>query len=160
MNNEILLAENKLRKGQITIEQLCEVAQKYTMAELNEVSTFLSEAKKRLNKYLDARPTKKYPVKKYICLKLYTDVQAYEVVRQVSRTKIEVRELDTKAIKQPTEFYAGGFAGHYADNHNQTYEYTSNESNRVQTIRLSNNGWGKGRWVMRDAPYKFYDFNF
>jgi hypothetical protein len=102
----------------------------------------------------------KYPVKKYISWVLYTDVQAYEVVRQVSKTKIEVRALDTKPIKQPSEFYAGGFSGHYADNHNQEYEYTSNEQNPIDTIRLSNQGWGKGRWVMRDTPYKFYDFNF
>ena len=102
----------------------------------------------------------KYPVKKYISWVLYTDVQAYEVVRQVSKTKIEVRALDTKPIKQPSEFYAGGFSGHYADNHNQEYEYISNEKNPIDTIRLSNQGWGKGRWVMRDTPYKFYDFNF
>ena len=101
-----------------------------------------------------------FPVKKYISYYMYTDVQAYEVVRQVSKTKIEVRELDTKAIKQPSEFYAGGFSGHYADNHNQEYEYTTNEQNPIDTIRLSNKGWGKGRWRMGDKPYKFYDFNF
>ena len=71
-----------------------------------------------------------FPVKKYISYYMYTDVQAYEVVRQVSKTKIEVRELDTKAIKQPSEFYAGGFSGHYADNHNQEYEYKRTKPNR------------------------------
>lgn len=101
-----------------------------------------------------------FPVKKYISYYMYTDVQAYEVVRQVSKTKIEVRALDTKPIKQPSEFYAGGFCGHYADNHNQEYEYTSNEQNPIDTIRLSSKGWGKGRWRMGDKPYKFYDFNF
>ena len=160
MNNEILLAENKLRKGLITIEQLMEVCQKYTLDELTEVGLFLSNAQIRLKKYLDARPAKKYPVKKYVSYRMYSDVQAYEVVRQVSKTKVEVRALDTKAIKTPTEFYAGGFSGHYADNHNQEYEYTSNEANPIETIRLSKNGWGNGRWVMRDTPYKFYDFNF
>lgn len=160
MNNEILLAENKLRKGLITIEQLIEVCRKHTLTEIAEVSLFLSNAEIRLKKYLDKRPALKYPVKKYISYRMYTDVEAYEVVRQVSKTKIEVRALDTEAIKTPTEFYAGGFSGHYADNHNQEYKYTSNEANPIETIRLSSRGWGHGRWTMRDTPYKFYDFNF
>ncbi len=160
MNNQILLAENKLRKGQITIEQLCEVAQKYTLDELTEVCLFLSDAKTRLKKYLDARPKLKYPVKKYISERLYTDVRAYEVIRQVSPNVVEIRELRTEIIESPKEFYAGGFAGHYADNHNQKYEYFSNEANEIRRLNLAKNGWGKGRFTMRDTPYKFYDFNF
>lgn len=160
MNNQILLAENKLRKGLITIEQLCEICQKYTLDELTEVGLFLSNAKIRLNKYLDARPKIKYPVKKYISEKLYTDVRAYEVIRQVSSNVIEIRELRTETIKRPQEFYAGGFAGHYADNHNQEYEYFSEERNEIRRLNLSKNGWGKGKFVMRNTPYKFYDYNF
>lgn len=160
MNKQILLAENQLRKGLITIEQLCEVAQKYTLDELTEVSLFLSEAKTRLRKYLDTRPKIKYPVKKYISYRMYTDVVAYEVVRQVSANVVEVRALQTETIKSPQEFYAGGFSGHYADNHNQKYEYYIDDKAPIKRIRLSKNGWGKGRWVMRDTPYKFYDFNF
>ena len=160
MNNEILLAENKLRKGQITIEQLCEVAQKYTLDELTEVCLFLSDAKTRLKKYLDARPKLRYPVKKYISWVLYTDVVPYEVIRQVSPNVVEVRELNTKQIVFPQEFYAGGFSGHYADNHNQKYEYFSDETAPIRRINLSKKGWGKGRWRMTDVPYKHYDYNF
>lgn len=160
MNNEILLAENRLRKNLITIEELIEICQKYTLDEITEVSLFLSNAKIRLKKYLDARPTIKYPVKKYISWVLYTDVEAYEVVRQVSPKVVEVRALQYETIKSPKEFYAGGFSGHYADNYNQQYEFYIDDKAPIQRIHLSSKGWGKGRWVMRDTPYKFYDFNF
>lgn len=102
----------------------------------------------------------KFPVKKYISYYMYTDVQAYEVVKQVSPNVVEVRALNTKIIKSPQEFYAGGFSGHYADNYNQEYEYISDENNRIERIHLSSKGWGKGRWIMKDNPYKFYDYNF
>jgi len=160
MNNQILLAENQHRKGLITIEQLCEVCRKFTLEEMNEVSTFLHAARKKLSNYLDARPKLKYPVKKYISYYMYTDVEAYEVIRQVSPNVVEVRALKTKQITFPQEFYAGGFSGHYADNHNQDYEYTSDELGTIRRINLSKKGWGKGRWGMSDRPYKHYDYNF
>lgn len=102
----------------------------------------------------------KFPVKKYISYYMYTDVEAFEVIRQVSPNIVEVRALNTKQIKFPQEFYAGGFSGHYADNHNQDYEFTSDESGTIIRKRLSSKGWGKGRWVMSDKPYKHYDYNF
>lgn len=160
MNNQILLAENQHRKSLITIEQLCEVCRKFTLEEMNEVSTFLHAAKKRLSNYLDARPKLKYPVKKYISWVLYTDVLPFEVVRQVSPNVVEVRELNTKQTVFPQEFYAGGFSGHYADNDNQKYEYFSDETAPIRRINLSKKGWGKGRWRMTDKPYKHYDYNF
>jgi len=160
MNNQILLAENKFRKKLISCEQLCEVCQKFTLEEMNEVSTFLYAAKVRLNKYLTSRPRIKYPVKKYISWLLYTDVVAFEVVRQVSQNVVEVRGLKTKQIVFPQEFYPGGFAGHFADNHNQKYEYFSDEKAPIKRIHLSSKGWGKGRWSMTDKPYMHYDYNF
>ena len=160
MNNQILLAENRFRKNLIKSGEFYEICKQCSLEELNEVSAFLHKAKVRLNKYLSTRPRIKYPVKKYISYYMYSDVLPFEVIRQVSPNVVEVRELNTKQIEFPKEFHIGGFSAHCADNHNQKYEYFSNENAPIKRIHLSNRGWGKGRWVMGDSPYKHYDYNF
>jgi hypothetical protein len=160
MNNQFLQVSNKFRKNLIPAGELFEAGKKCTLAEVSEVNEFIYNAEKRLKKYLDARPKLKYPVKKYISYYMYSDVLAYEVIRQVSPTVVEVRALDTKQIVFPKEFHIGGFSAHCSDNYNQAYEYTSNEKAPIVRIHLSSKGWGKGKWGMNDKPYKHYDYNF
>ncbi len=160
MKKEFFQAANKFRKNLITAGELCEVGSKCTLAEVSEVNEFIRNAEIRLKKYLDARPKLKYPVKKYISYYMYSDVEAYEVIRQVSPNVVEVRALITKQIKFPSEFHIGGFSAHCSDNYNQEYEYTSNDEAPIVRIKLSKKGWGKGRWGMSEKPYKHYDYNF
>ena len=89
-----------------------------------------------------------------------SDMRPFEVVRVVSATCVEVREMDAKQITFPKEFHVGGFAAHCADNYNQEYEYSSNIENPIQKIRLSKKGWGLGRFHMSNEPRNFYDYNF
>jgi hypothetical protein len=93
----------------------------------------------------------------------YSDVEPFEVVRVVSEKTIEVREMTAEqdmSVK-PT-FTIGGFSAH-SDNA-QKWDITSNPANPVIKIRLQKNGqWRdahKRRFVLADAPRKFYDYNF
>lgn len=160
MNNQVLLAENRFRKNLITSGEFYEIMQKHPLADLNEVSSFLYDAKRRLNNYLSSRPKLKYPVKKYANYKVGSDTYPFEVIRQVSPNVVEVRAMETKQVVFPVEFHQGGFCGHYSDNHNQKYEYFSNEQNPIIRINLSKKGWGKGHYWMSEKPHKFYDYNF
>ena len=101
-----------------------------------------------------------FAIKKYVTYFGYTDRHAWEVIRVVSKKTVQIRRLSTKLIKAPTQFYPGGFSGHFADNYSQEYEYTSNPANATQIIRLGKNGWGLGRFGMSDKPCEFYDYNF
>ena len=105
-------------------------------------------------------------IKKYANHYMYTDINPFEVVRTVSPICVEVRQMKTIQTKKPSDFYPGGFTGHYADNRQgQDYEYSSDEEAPVFRIRWSraNRQWQRGknmRFIMDERPYKFYDYNF
>ena len=105
-------------------------------------------------------------IKKYANHAMYTDVNPYEVVRTISPICVEVRAMRTEQISVPKDFHPGGFVGHFADNRSgQKYNYFSDETAPVFRIRWSERKrqWqspSKCRFVMSDAPYKFYDYNF
>jgi len=90
----------------------------------------------------------------------YSDVEPFEVVRVVSPTIIEIREMDSKLVKAPEKYFIGGFSAHCADNHAQEWECTPNEKNTIRRIHLGKKGWGNGQFRMDDEPIKFYDYNF
>ena len=108
---------------------------------------------KRSRLYLDK-------VRKYCNYGGYSDWEPFEVIRVVSKKCIEIRRMKAVQTVFPSDFHAGGFCGHYTDNHNQDYNYSSDENNPIIRIRLSKSGWGNGRYHMSDRPYKFYDYNF
>ena len=91
----------------------------------------------------------------------YTDVTPFEVVRVISESTIEIREMDAKLAEgEKPEFAPGGFAAHCTNQHSLRYEITSNPANRVIRIRKSKRGWGKGAFRLSDKPVRFYDYNF
>ena len=90
----------------------------------------------------------------------YSDVEPYEVVRVISANCVEVREMSTKQIVFPSQFFVGGFSAHCADNFNQKYEYISDPSFPTIRIRKGKKGWGNGKFRMADKPHKHYDYNF
>jgi hypothetical protein len=112
---------------------------------------------------IDWRITEKVADYKYACLYLYTDVKAYEIVKVVSDKTIEVREMDTKHDISHLKQYAGGFAGHVANQREQKVTYASNPDNEVIRIRKKKNGgWGYKdcKFGLSEKPYAFYDYNF
>ena len=95
----------------------------------------------------------------------YSDVNPFEVVRVVSDKTIEVREMDAERDESfKLEFIPGGFSAHCVNQADQKWNISSNKANPVVRIRLSKNrGWqdkyGR-RFMLADAPRKFYDYNF
>ena len=95
----------------------------------------------------------------------YTDVHPFEVVRIVSDKTVEVRAME--AVRDDSvklDFIPGVFSAHCANQSEQKWIITSDESNPVFRVRLSKNrGWQDKygqRFSMADAPRKFYDYNF
>jgi len=95
----------------------------------------------------------------------YSDVNPFEVVKVISDKTIEVREMNAErddSVKM--EFHVGGFSAHCSNQRDQKWFITSDESAPVIRIRLSKNrGWkdkNGRRFMMADAPVKFYDYNF
>jgi hypothetical protein len=100
----------------------------------------------------------------------YSDVNPYEIVRHVSPTTIEVREMS--AVRENPEdtlgFAPGGFFGHCDRQTDQKWVITPCPENRVIRIRLSKAKRKAGKWyskngerfALADAPRKFYDYNF
>ena len=95
----------------------------------------------------------------------YTDVNPFEVVRVVSDKTIEIRAMNAERDKSvELDFQVGGFSAHCSNQSDQKWFITSNEDAPVIRIRLNKKGdWkdkGGRRFVLADAPRKFYDYNF
>lgn len=95
----------------------------------------------------------------------YSDVTPFEVVRVVSEKTLEVRALN--AERDPTwkpEIIPGGFAGHCVNQHTQRWIITPCAEAPVIRIRKRKDGkfYSKSgkKFVLADAPRKFYDYNF
>lgn len=58
------------------------------------------------------------------------------------------------------EFYPGGFAGHVANNHAQTYSYESDPDGETRKARLTKRGWESLGFPVRKGRREFYDYNF
>ena len=112
-----------------------------------------------------AEDKKRKEVQEYCNHYMYSDVQPYEVVNKVSDITVEIRAMDAEQTVFPKDFHPGGFVGHFADNHNQDYDYTSNEDYSVMRVRWSKakKGWYDahgGKYIMEHKPAKFHDYNF
>ena len=95
----------------------------------------------------------------------WSDVEPFEVVRVVSDKTLEIRRMDTEKDESvKLEFHVGGFSAHCSNQSDQKWIITSQPDASVIRIRLSKNkGWrcaNGSRYVLADAPRKFYDYNF
>lgn len=96
----------------------------------------------------------------------YSDTNPFEIVRRVSDRTIEIRAMDAERANPDADmgFKAGGFVGHFSDQHKQEWTITSNPNARVIRIRLHKDGrWrcnSGERYVLAVKPVKFYDYNF
>ena len=156
---EIRLMYKKLHRKEISIQQWWDFLGPFDSELIKSTLRPIFDAEQRLQDYTRSRLYLD-KVRKYCNHSGYSDWHAFEVVRVVSKTCVEIREMDAVQTKFPSEFHVGGFSAHCSDNHNQDYDYSSNENNPIVRIRLSKRGWGNGRYHMMDRPYKFYDYNF
>ena len=151
----------KMRKEEITFQQWCDFIETQDRAEIKQVVSIMNDIENRLRSFLQGKYFSN-KVRQYANEYLYSDVNAYEVTKLVSDKCVEVRRMDATIVKHPSDFSAGGFCGHYADNYAQKWEFKSNEQGETFRIRLTKNGWrlGRRRFQMSESPREFYDFNF
>lgn len=95
----------------------------------------------------------------------WSDVEPFEVIRVVSDKTLEIRLMNAKRdTSVQLDFAPGGFTAHCSNQAEQKWILTSAPDGAVVRIRLSKNkGWRDahgGRYVIADAPRKFYDYNF
>jgi hypothetical protein len=96
----------------------------------------------------------------------YSDVNPFEVVREVSDKTLEIRAMH--AVRSNPEnklgFAPGGFFGHCSRQDEQEWTITPNTEGRVIRIRLNKRGQWKDKWGnyygLADKPRKFHDYNF
>lgn len=141
--------------NQIWQEKIKDLDKETTMSIIREVNSIDERLRSYKNSYHF-----KTKIRKYCNMHLYTDIEPFEVVKIISDKTIEVRPMIAEITKRPSDFYAGGFAGHYADNYSQEWSFKSNPNAKTTRIRLGKKGWNNGHFVMSDTPRKFYDFNF
>jgi hypothetical protein len=100
---------------------------------------------------------------KYANKYLHSDVVPYEIIRRVSEKCLEVREMTAAMVKAAPLIAPGGFVGHF-DNAKQEWTIESNPEGETRRIRLGKSGDWKDafghRFLLSDAPCKFYDWNF
>jgi len=104
--------------------------------------------------------------KKYANQIGYSDTSPYEIVKVISDKTLEIRGMAAVRANGMEEmgFVAGGYCGHFANQENQRWEITSDPERAVFRIRKNKRGqWkdaGGARYMLADAPEKFYDYNF
>lgn len=159
MNQSIKKMYKAMNNKSITIQQWWDFIATQNKSEVREVVETMMNIQERLKSFCNGKffTTK---IRSFCNEAGYSDWHPYEVVRIISANCVEVRAMDTKQIVFPQQIHVGGFSAYTADNWNQEYEYSSNESNPVLRLRKGKKGWGNGRFYMSDEPYKHYDYNF
>lgn len=93
----------------------------------------------------------------------WSDVNPFEVIREVSEKTLEIRAMDAEQdLSVKPNFQIGGFSA-VSDN-NQKWDIKSNPNRPAIRIRLSKKGIWKdkngNKYYLSDTPTKFYDYNF
>ena len=105
----------------------------------------------------------------------YSDVEPFEVLREVKPGVVEIRAMKAKAAHKHKDlaFQPGGFFGHCASQENQRWEIKPDAEAPVIVARLCKakaSAYGRrpgyyydrhgNRYQPAEQPCKFYDFNF
>ena len=96
----------------------------------------------------------------------YTDVSPNEVVKTISPICVEIRQMRaTLSPEWKPDMRVGGFSAHTVNNDSQTYTYQSLPEQMTMRIRWSKakHNWYDShgnKYIMADAPRKFYGYNF
>lgn len=106
---------------------------------------------------------------KYLNRRLYTDIKPFEVLSQISATKLLIRdmkyEMEAEAEKKLRDsFIPGGFTGHF-DNSLQKWNITPDEDATPFVVRKRRDGlyYMAGDcfpFIPAEEPVYYYDYNF
>lgn len=93
----------------------------------------------------------------------YSDVEPFEVVKTISESCLEIRQMNAQLAIPATMIAPGGFVGHF-DNGSQKWNITSESQNPAFKIKMRKDGnWrdsGGSRYIIADHPRKVYDYNY
>lgn len=99
----------------------------------------------------------------YANLVLWTDIEPFEVIRDISPITKEIRRMNTKLLNpEELNFSVGGFAAHCSNLHDAKYEYMSSDEPTIRIRKRKNGSWHSslGRHILNNIPIKHYDYNF
>lgn len=97
-----------------------------------------------------------------VTLRLYSDAEAYTVIKRTASTITVQRDKATLDPNFKPEWVAGGFAGHCTNQNDQTYTYERNEKGDIKTLRFSKK-FGRFMYLEKAillGRHEFYDYNF
>lgn len=102
---------------------------------------------------------------KYANMIGWSDIDPFEVVRNVSAKCVEIREMDAERDESvKMEFVPGGFSAICLNSSQQKWVISSNPENKVFKVRLHKDGYYRDphgrKFLLRDEPVKYYDYNF
>lgn len=101
--------------------------------------------------------------KKYANRVLHSDVQPFEVIREVSGKCLEVRQMTATMVQAAKLLAAGGFMGNF-DNSVQEWKCESQPNYPIERIRQRKDGSWKSSdgslFILADQPRNFRDWNF
>ena len=101
---------------------------------------------------------------KYANMYGYSDVEPFEVVREVSAKCLEVRAMKCERVNsEKLKFEVGGFSAVCVNQREQEWKIESDPEGRVYRIRLGKKGWKNpygAKFSVDAEPVKFYDYNF
>jgi hypothetical protein len=97
-----------------------------------------------------------------VTVNYWTDRHAYTVIKRTTKTLTLRRCKATISPSWKPEFYPGGFAGHTANNADQTYTYEEDENGSIVVVHWSEKkcGFFSGSLSCSPGRREFYDFNF
>lgn len=107
---------------------------------------------------------KNLPAGEYVTECMYSDSHAYQVVARTAKT-LTVREVLVEQDPEwlaKKEFYPGGFCGHTANQHEQTWIFRaiSEDTKKLHWSNKRRRWQHKGTGFIEGVASEFYDYNF
>lgn len=146
----------------------------YNHSSRNAVSEYTARRTAEIN--ADADAIAALPVGAHISVSLYTDINAYTIIKKTATTILLQADKATLDPNWKPEFIPGGFAGHCTNQRDQTYTYDRDPNGATIKISLrrskDENGNERRRWKkagvgtfegggnVYPGRRKFHDYNF
>lgn len=146
----------------------------YNHSSRNAVSEYTARRTAEINAAADAIAA--LPVGDGISVSLYTDIDAYTIIKKTATTILLQADKATLDPNWKPEFIPGGFAGHCTNQRDQTYTYDRDPNGATIKISLrrskDENGNERRRWKkagvgtfegggnVYPGRRKFHDYNF
>lgn len=119
---------------------------------------------RRLETELRVAQNKAVKVGDGITLCLYSDSNAYTIIKRTKKTIVIQRDKATLNPSFKPHIIAGGFCGHCDNQNEQTWTYERDTKGEIKTIHWSNKYgcWNapKGYRSCKLGRHEFYDYNF